>query len=161
MSTPHAQRILCILGFFIVLCSATVPEPQTVHQHEVETKKVELFEGVSVKIPLGKNTSSVMSLEIETDKGDQEGRGKKQKLMQKILPLFIMPFVLQSAIVPLFLSMLKFMLFKSLMVGKLALFLILINAFKNHNSVKGRDSEIANVHYGYHDSGMEYGAYIN
>lgn len=73
-----------------------------------------------------------------------------------------MPFLIQSVIVPFFLSTLKFMLLKSLLVGKLALGLILINAFKNHNSVKGRnDPEIANVHYGYQEHGMEYGAYVN
>ncbi|GBP93594.1 hypothetical protein EVAR_98438_1 [Eumeta japonica] len=89
-------------------------------------------------------------------------RGKKNNLMQRILPLFIMPFLLQSAIVPMFLSMLKFMLMKSLMVGKIALALIVFNAFKNHNSVRGRDAEIADVHYGYHGNGMEeYGAYVN
>lgn len=90
------------------------------------------------------------------------GKSKNKKIMEKILPLFILPFVLQSAIVPLFLSMLKFMLFKSLMVGKLALVLIVLNAFKNHNTFKGRDAEMANVHYGYHGNGMEeYGSYIN
>lgn len=82
--------------------------------------------------------------------------------MEKLLPLFIMPFLIQSAIVPLFLGMLKFMLFKSLMVGKFALALIILNAFKNQNSFKGRDAEMADVHYGYHGHGMEeYGAYIN
>lgn len=76
--------------------------------------------------------------------------------------MFIVPFLIQSTIVPFFLSMLKFMLFKSLMVGKLALALILLNAFKNHNAVKGRnDPDIANIHYGYHGHGMEYGAYVN
>lgn len=77
--------------------------------------------------------------------------------------MFILPFVLQSTIVPLFLGMLKFMLFKSLMVGKLALVLIIINAFRNSNSFKGRqDEEIANVHYGYHPNGMgEFGSYFN
>lgn len=73
-----------------------------------------------------------------------------------------MPFVLQSAIIPLFLGFLKVMLFKSLIIGKLALSLILLNAFKNHNSFKGRDAEVADVHYGYHGNGMEeYGAYVN
>ncbi|CAH2076277.1 unnamed protein product, partial [Iphiclides podalirius] len=90
-------------------------------------------------------------------------RGKKnKKLLQRLLPMFIIPFLIQSTIVPFFLSTLKFMLFKSLMVGKLALALIVINAFKNSNSFKGRDAEMANVHYGYHGNGMEeYGAYIN
>lgn len=73
-----------------------------------------------------------------------------------------MPFIMQSTIVPLFLGMLKFMLFKSMMVGKLALFLIALNAFKNHNSFRGRKDEVVGVHYGYHGDGMEeYGAYFN
>lgn len=76
--------------------------------------------------------------------------------------MFIVPFLIQSTIVPFFLSMLKFMLFKSLMVGKLALGLIVLNAFKNSNSFKGRDAEVAHAHYGYHGNGMEeYGAYFN
>lgn len=90
------------------------------------------------------------------------GRGKDKKLIQRILPMFIMPFVIQSAIVPMFLSVLKFMLFKSMMVGKIALALIFFNAVRNNNVFKGRDAEIAQVHYGYHGHGMEeYGAYIN
>lgn len=80
--------------------------------------------------------------------------------MQRILPLFIMPFLIQSAIVPLFLSMLKFMLFKALMIGKLAMGFIILNAFRNHSVPKGRDAEMAEVHYGYHGND-EYGAYIN
>ena len=74
-----------------------------------------------------------------------------------------MPFLIQSAIVPMFLSMLKMMLMKSLMVGKLALILIAINALKNSNAFKSRSEEnVANIHYGYHGVGMEeYGAYLN
>lgn len=75
--------------------------------------------------------------------------------------MFIMPFLIQSTIVPMFLSMLKFMLFKSMMVGKLALALILFNAFRNHNTFKGRDGQVADVHYGYHGDMEEYGAYVN
>lgn len=75
--------------------------------------------------------------------------------------MFIMPFLIQSTIVPMFLSMLKFMLFKSMMVGKLALALILFNAFRNHNTFKGRDGQVADVHYGYHGDMEEYGVYVN
>lgn len=79
------------------------------------------------------------------------------------MPLFLMPFIIQSTIIPLFLGMIKFLLFKSLMIGKLALVLIILNAFRNHNSFKGRNDEaLANVHYGYTGSGMEhYGALFN
>lgn len=76
--------------------------------------------------------------------------------MQRILPLFVMPFILQSALIPFVLGLLKFLLIKSFLVGKLALTLIMFNAFKNHNSFKGRDAEIANVHYGYHGNGLEH-----
>ncbi|KAL0880741.1 hypothetical protein ABMA27_001953 [Loxostege sticticalis] len=156
--SAHALWYLCA-----VLCvgvSASVhdgPTPSGVD------KKIELFDGVRLNIPKENNsTGPVMSLEVDAGRSIAEGRGKQKKLMERILPLFIMPFILQSTIVPLFLSMLKFMLMKSLFVGKLALFLILINAFKNHNAVKGRDAVMADIHYGYHGNGMEeYGAYIN
>ncbi|CAG9785492.1 unnamed protein product [Diatraea saccharalis] len=161
MSAPQ----LCLLC--VVLCiSYTAGSVQNVPVRNVPVrneldKKIDLFEGVSVTIPAN-DTRRILSFEVDTNRNKDEGRGKKNGLMERILPLFIMPFLLQSAIVPLFLSMLKFMLFKSLMVGKLALILIIINAFKNHNVVKGRDAVMADVHYGYHGNGMEeYGAYIN
>ena len=77
--------------------------------------------------------------------------------------MFVMPFVIQSALIPLVLGFLKFMLFKSLMIGKLALVLIIINAFRNSNSFKARhDESLANIHYGYNGNGMEeFGSYFN
>ncbi|KAG6461414.1 uncharacterized protein LOC115450909 [Manduca sexta] len=158
----YAPQLVLVFWFCSILtpnCSASV---QNTVNHDIETKKVKLFDGVSVKIPRGNDTAKLLSFEILTDNGVVEGRKKQKKLLENLLPLFIMPFVLQSAIVPLFLGMLKFMLFKSLMVGKLALLLIVLNAFKNHNSFKGRDAEMAHLHYGYNGNGMEeYGAYVN
>ncbi|CAH2991355.1 unnamed protein product [Chilo suppressalis] len=155
MSVPR----LCLLC--AVLCinnSVASVQDVPVPVRDEPVKRIQLLDGVRVTIPAN-NTRRILSFEIDTNRSMGEERGKKNKLLERILPLFIMPFLLQSAIVPLFLSMLKFMLFKSLMVGKLALTLIIFNAFKNHNVVKGRDAMMADAHYGYH--GNEYGAYIN
>ncbi|CAK1601128.1 unnamed protein product [Parnassius mnemosyne] len=162
----------CLLTLFISFLllgssSASVAQESTPRQQdELPVQKIKVYDGVYVEVPKGNDTKKLLSFEIQTsnDSETETGRGKKQKkLMQKILPMFIIPFLIQSTIVPFFLSILKFMLLKSLMVGKLALALIVLNAFKNSNSFKGRhDAEIANVHYGYHGNGMEeYGAYIN
>lgn len=135
---------------------------------DLDVKKLEIYDGVTVTLPdVKKNVTSknkLFSVEVDLKKDVEEGRGKSKKLLQRILPMFIMPFLLQSAIIPLFLSTLKFMLMKSMMVGKLALLLIIINAFKNSNGSHGRnDAQMADVVYGYHGNGMmeEYGAYIN
>ncbi|XP_028172989.1 uncharacterized protein LOC114361954 [Ostrinia furnacalis] len=153
--SAHALWVLCA-----VVCVAGVSA--TVQDAPAPDKKIELFDGVRVNIPQESNsTGPVMSLEVDTG-STVVGRGKQKKLLERILPMFIMPFLIQSTIVPLFLSMLKFMLMKSLFVGKLALMLIIINAFKNNNAVKGRDAVMADIHYGYHGNGMEeYGAYVN
>ncbi|KPJ12042.1 hypothetical protein RR48_06412 [Papilio machaon] len=168
MNASHALRFSCILTLFLLslaYCSAS--EHDSSQKDDINVKRVEVYDGVYVSVPKGNQTDKLVSFEIKTqdDSVFETGRGKKiksKKLLERLLPMFIMPFLIQSAIVPFFLSMLKFMLFKSLMVGKLAIGLILLNAFKNSNSFKGRDDEIANVHYGYHGNGMhEYGAYIN
>ncbi|XP_052756057.1 uncharacterized protein LOC113509481 [Galleria mellonella] len=157
-------RAVCFLCACIVLSvKATLvfaQDPQSTLPQDDLIKKVELIQGITLKIPHN-DTEKLFSFEIDTKQTAAEGRGKQKKLMERILPLFIMPFIIQSTIVPLFLSMLKFMLFKALMVGKVALGLIILNAFKNHSTVKGRDAEMAEIHYGYHGSNIEYGAYIN
>ncbi|KAI5638873.1 hypothetical protein NE865_08575 [Phthorimaea operculella] len=164
MIAPRARvlatsAVLCLAIFVRSAAGgATAAEPP---RGQDDLKKIELFDGVSVNIPNEANsTEKLLSFEIDTERSLESGRGSKsKKLLQRILPMFIMPFLIQSAIVPLFLGMLKFMLFKSAMIGKLALALILLNAFKNQN--KGRDAEFADKHYGYSDTGMEYGAYVN
>ncbi|KAL4715533.1 hypothetical protein ACJJTC_009159 [Scirpophaga incertulas] len=151
----HHLWFLCLVFFANYSVASVLETPG-----HVRDKKINLFDGITVSLPPGNNTEKVMSFEVDTHRSF-EGRGKQNKLMQRILPMFIMPFLIQSTIVPLFLSMLKFMLFKSLMVGKLALTLIILNAFKNRTVPKGRDAEMATAVYGYHGSGMEYGAYVN
>lgn len=53
-------------------------------------------------------------------------------MISKILPLFILPFLIQSSFVPFMLTTLKLLLLKSIVVGKLAILLLIIAAFKNH-----------------------------
>ncbi|XP_046962871.1 uncharacterized protein LOC124532179 [Vanessa cardui] len=158
----NAPSVLCFI-YFLTFATLSSTEESNV-KNSSDVKQFEIYDGVYVKIPEKNDANNkIMSLEINENKNEETGRGKQKKLMQRLLPLFIMPFVLQSTIVPLFLGVLKFMLFKSLMIGKLALVLIIINAFKNSNSFKGRqDEDIAKIHYGYHGHGMdEYGSYFN
>ncbi|KAH8336363.1 hypothetical protein KR059_004237 [Drosophila kikkawai] len=63
------------------------------------------------------------------------GRGKKYDMITKVLPLFILPFLIQSAIVPFLVTKLKLLLVKSILVGKLAIFLLIISAIKNGNKM--------------------------
>ncbi|KAM7360271.1 osiris 22 isoform 2-T2 [Cochliomyia hominivorax] len=63
----------------------------------------------------------------------EQGRGKKYEMVTRILPLFILPFLIQSAIVPFLVTKLKLLLMKSILVGKLAIFLLIISAFRNSN----------------------------
>lgn len=74
---------------------------------------------------------------------ERKGRGRNKDLVTKILPLFILPFLIQSAVVPFLVSTLKLLLIKSIIVGKIAIFLLLLSAFKNH------------VKYGY-DAGPQF-----
>lgn len=53
--------------------------------------------------------------------------------MANVAPMFIVPFLIQSAMVPIMLSILKFMLLASFTVGKLALVFALANSLKNSN----------------------------
>lgn len=56
-------------------------------------------------------------------------------MMTKVLPLFILPFLIQSAIVPFLVTKLKLLLVKSILVGKLAIFLLILSAIKNSNKM--------------------------
>jgi hypothetical protein len=47
------------------------------------------------------------------------------------MPLFILPFLIQSALVPFMLMTVKLFLLKSFFAGKLAVFLLLLGLFKN------------------------------
>uniref|UniRef100_A0A1B0GNV8 Uncharacterized protein n=1 Tax=Phlebotomus papatasi TaxID=29031 RepID=A0A1B0GNV8_PHLPP len=61
------------------------------------------------------------------------GRGKRLQLIARIIPLFILPFLVQSAILPFMVSTLKILLIKSIVVGKIAILLLILSAFKNYH----------------------------
>ncbi|XP_017474766.1 PREDICTED: uncharacterized protein LOC108365286 [Rhagoletis zephyria] len=63
----------------------------------------------------------------------EEGRGKKYDMVTKVLPLFVLPFLIQSAIVPFLVTKLKLLLVKSILIGKLAIFLLILSAIRNSN----------------------------
>ncbi|XP_053950984.1 probable myosin light chain kinase DDB_G0279831 [Anastrepha ludens] len=65
----------------------------------------------------------------------EEGRGKKYDMVTKVLPLFVLPFLIQSAIVPFLVTKLKLLLVKSILIGKLAIFLLILSAIKNSNKM--------------------------
>jgi len=87
--------------------------------------------GVNIGVEKEKELVSVY-LDEDCLKDVFTGRGRKQDLITKILPLFILPFLIQSAVVPFLVSTLKLLLIKSIVVGKIAIFLLLLSAFKNH-----------------------------
>lgn len=49
----------------------------------------------------------------------------------KIIPLFIIPFLIQSAIIPFMVSAVKLLLVKTLVIGKTALLILAFSALKN------------------------------
>lgn len=59
------------------------------------------------------------------------GRGKKNNWIERVVPLFILPFLIQSAIIPFIVQSIKLLLLKSLFVGKTALLLFLLGFFRN------------------------------
>ncbi|KAL7023250.1 hypothetical protein ACKWTF_012534 [Chironomus riparius] len=61
------------------------------------------------------------------------GRGDKKSGLSKFLPLFILPFLIQSAVLPFMVAKIKLLLMKSLFAGKLAIMLFLLGALKTHS----------------------------
>lgn len=62
------------------------------------------------------------------------GRGRKNNLLERVVPLFILPFLIQSAVVPFMVTMIKLFLLKSLFAGKIAIMLLILGALKNHQT---------------------------
>ncbi|XP_073972552.1 uncharacterized protein [Rhodnius prolixus] len=116
----------------------------------------------------------VMQVLIEASESDfnstleAEGRKKKGggKKGTNVLPLLLIPFLVQAKIVPLMLMHMKLVAAKALLLGKLAFFLIFLNVVRN--AILGTDyideqyemQTLASQHYGY-NGGPEYGAWIN
>ncbi|XP_068154215.1 uncharacterized protein Osi22 [Drosophila tropicalis] len=89
---------------------------------------------VHVKLD-GENLKEIVAARWLSLDNSEEGRGKKYDMITKVLPLFILPFLIQSAIVPFLVTKLKLLLVKSILVGKLAIFLLIISAIKNSNKM--------------------------
>ncbi|GAB0087433.1 hypothetical protein DMENIID0001_017340 [Sergentomyia squamirostris] len=73
------------------------------------------------------------------------GRGKRVQLLAKIIPLFILPFLVQSAVLPFMVSTLKLLLVKSIVVGKIAILLLILSAFKNYHKHHAYDLPYYNL----------------
>ncbi|GLV44237.1 Osiris 22 [Carabus blaptoides fortunei] len=89
-------------------------------------------------------------------------RKKQKDMFQRLLPMFIIPYLVQSAILPMILMAMKAMLVKSLLIGKLALILVAINAFRSQmNAAQSHEStNLVHEHYGFNGN-EEFGAYVN
>jgi hypothetical protein len=74
-------------------------------------------------------------------------------MLERIVPLLILPFLIQSAIVPFIVTKIKLLLFKSVLVGKFAIFLLLIGALKNF---KGSNQAKAVPYYNLSDAPPSY-----
>ena len=55
-------------------------------------------------------------------------------MLERVIPLFIIPFLIQSAIVPFMITSIKLFLMKSLFAGKIAILFFLLGALKNHQN---------------------------
>ncbi|XP_058455435.1 uncharacterized protein LOC131432861 [Malaya genurostris] len=76
--------------------------------------------------------------EIFTGRGSGFGAGSK-KIWKYAMPLFVLPFLIQSAIIPFMLTTVKLFLLKSFLAGKLAIFLLILGAFKNFTHKKEKE----------------------
>ncbi|TDG44813.1 hypothetical protein AWZ03_008787 [Drosophila navojoa] len=125
-----------------------LPEPEADWDDEPGADNVERYHvgpGLNVSLDMsndivrvkldGENLKEILAARWLTADNSEEGRGKKYDMMTKVLPLFILPFLIQSAIVPFLVTKLKLLLVKSILVGKLAIFLLIISAIKNSNKM--------------------------
>lgn len=56
---------------------------------------------------------------------------KKQTFKDKLLPLLLIPFVIQTMLIPMFIMNLKFLALKAMAVGKFAILLIIFNMMRS------------------------------
>ncbi|XP_055526042.1 uncharacterized protein LOC129718876 [Wyeomyia smithii] len=108
---------------------------QTDDQKEEETKKYNFPPVLNMTFDEPNNIVNVklngkVIKEIFTGRGSGFGGGAK-KIWKYAAPLFVLPFLIQSAIIPFMLTTVKLFLVKSFLAGKLAIFLLLLGAFKN------------------------------
>ncbi|CRK88218.1 CLUMA_CG001999, isoform A [Clunio marinus] len=91
--------------------------------------------GKLMNVSFDSERSSVgVTLNRETLRNIFKGRGKKYGIIERVVPLFILPFIIQSAVVPFMVTMIKLLLFKSMFAGKIAVMLLILGALKNHQN---------------------------
>lgn len=78
MIASRSLRLLTFFTFAILVGSTTVQVTPVPSSNGLETKKLELYDGVYVKIPEANNTEKLFSFEVDTDK--KLGEGKLLKL---------------------------------------------------------------------------------
>ncbi|BES92771.1 Hypothetical protein NTJ_05572 [Nesidiocoris tenuis] len=108
--------------------------------------------------------TKILQTALKKEKNKSSGINKKTAM--QLLPLLLIPLMIQAQLIPMMLFKLKMMALKALMVGKAALIIVLINVLRN--AFIGADSmeeqyeqqSLASSHYGY-SGGPEYGAWIN
>ncbi|KAH8385710.1 hypothetical protein KR200_010283 [Drosophila serrata] len=124
---------------------AETDRPDEADQEEEGIERYHVGPGLNVSLDMsndivhvkldGENLKEIIAARWLTSDNSEEGRGKKYDMITKVLPLFILPFLIQSAIVPFLVTKLKLLLVKSILVGKLAIFLLIISAIKNGNKM--------------------------
>lgn len=68
MYAPRSLRIFIVISV-ITACGTTEEKEQIPPQDDLKMKNVDLFDGVSVKIPERNDTGRVMSIEVNTNNG--------------------------------------------------------------------------------------------
>ncbi|KAJ8915191.1 hypothetical protein NQ315_015414 [Exocentrus adspersus] len=102
--------------------------------------------------------------ESRKQKQSQEGKS----LMERILPMMIIPFLVSTSMIPMMLITLKVMIVKSALIGKIGVLLLLLNMFRRRTNGEGgvfnhnvnEDDVVSQQYYGYYGD-EEYGAYFN
>ncbi|KAF7269521.1 hypothetical protein GWI33_017462 [Rhynchophorus ferrugineus] len=80
------------------------------------------------------------------ESSDTEDNNENGGMMNKMLPMFVMPFMLQTAMAPMMLMNIKHMLFNSIILGKFAIIFWVINLIRN--SIQDQEGQFHshNVH---------------
>ncbi|KAL0860889.1 hypothetical protein ABMA27_009426 [Loxostege sticticalis] len=96
------------------------------------------------------------SFEDDNSVGDEEGRGKKKKKLKKLLPILALIKLKLAALVPLFLGIIAFAVFKAYLLGKIAFIAAAFGAIKKLLESKkggGGWSEPAHEEHGWESGG--------
>ncbi|XP_060856572.1 uncharacterized protein LOC132934303 isoform X1 [Metopolophium dirhodum] len=116
----------------------------------VDSEKGHVHKPIKKKKPLGKH------------------KKKKNSFKDKFLPLLLIPFVIQTMLIPFFIMKLKLLALKAMAVGKFAILLIVFNMMRNWSqnahstSIRGStgDSLLMAQNYGFNGV-PEFGAIFN